>query len=392
LNVLITGARAPVSVELARCFSLRGDLVFLADSIRNCIGRFTNSKKRFFVLPSPVHELDAYVDELNIVVEKHRIELIIPVCEEVFFLARMRDRINCRVLSDDIEKLSWMHSKWEMTKLAGNEYASVPETLLIDNAEGFKKVDNTFGDWVLKPVYSRFASKTLVGPSNRQVSKIEPGKNAPWICQKRVVGQEYSTYSVAIEGQLVAHGSYVSKYRAGVGSGIYFLNRQHQAIEKFVSQFVTKNQFSGQIGFDIIEDKQGELWVIEINPRATSGGHLFRGSSDLANAIINPNPGVLRPLPTTSPLQVMFAMPVWGVSSAFRNGDLWSLIPDFFRARDVLFRLNDPMPAFVGVPMAMVSLWFKSLRENCSLQDATTSDIEYNGNEAFVNQQDRIAN
>ena len=77
-------------------------------------------------------------------------------------------------------------------------------------------------EWVFKPVYSRFASHTKVGPSAAEVLTIEPTPACRWIAQRRIFGVEHSTYGVAHAGRLRAHVIYRSAYRVGLGSGIYF--------------------------------------------------------------------------------------------------------------------------------------------------------------------------
>ena len=57
---------------------------------------------------------------------------------------------------------------------------------------------------VLKPVYSRFASRTLISPTVEQVLSINPTQEFPWLAQKKALGQEYCIYNIASDGKHVA--------------------------------------------------------------------------------------------------------------------------------------------------------------------------------------------
>jgi hypothetical protein len=97
----------------------------------------------------------------------------------------------------------------------------IPSTALIKNRDDLKKIINP-EEKVFKPVFSRFASHILICPNNSSLQKIASAKNFPWVAQEFISGKEYCTYSVAVAGKIQAHSCYHPKYRAGLGSGIYF--------------------------------------------------------------------------------------------------------------------------------------------------------------------------
>ena len=111
--------------------------------------------------------------------------------------------------------------------------------------------------------------------SPAQLAKVRPSSDAPWVAQRFVPGQEYCSFSVLVDGQLRAHSSYQPRYRVGRGSGIYFHSCAPAPIRAFLEQFGRATGYTGQVGFDFIEDQQGRFHVLECNPRATSGVHLF---------------------------------------------------------------------------------------------------------------------
>ena len=377
MRVLLTSPRAPVTLDLARRFVARGDEVFLCDRLRFGCGSLSRHPCRKFRVPGPRQSPTAYVDALDNIVNREKIDLLVPTCEEIFYISACRDRIGCDVFTDSFDKLRSIHNKWVFAQIASNAWAKVPETHEVVSRDEIRPFLDRSTEWVFKPTYSRFAAETLIAPTPDQLLNlaVSPGKR--WVAQRLVRGTEYSTYSVAIKGKLVAHTCYVSLYRAGRGSGIYFKCESHRRIAQFVQTFVAQVEYTGQIGFDCIVDEDGILWIIEGNPRATSGLHLFGDNEPLIDAILGNRHGLLETA-SHKPRMIAAAMPVWGLAQAFRQRSVVRYTHDLWRGRDVLFQWNDPMPA-LGLPITMAELMLVSLREGKTLQQATTHDIEWNG-------------
>ena len=379
MRVLLTGARAPVTLDLARRFDAAGAEVFLADSLRYPLARFSRVVRRFCVVPSPVASPEAYVESLLQTIGRHQIDWLVPTCEEVFFISAHLEKFQdvCRVLADRLETLDLIHNKWLFSRAAEGCGAEVPETHELISPDEMAKFLDDSHQWVFKPTYSRFASETLIGPDRQVAARVVPSGERTWIAQRRVEGVEHSTYSIANRGQLLAHVAYVSRYRAGRGSGIFFEPRQHAAIEDFVRQFVARHQYTGQIGFDFIVGRDDRLSVLEGNPRATSGLHLFADADPLVATILNPNGKLLRSSSSQSRM-VGFAMPLWGLWQATRQLAWGRFVRDSCQARDVMFSLRDPLP-LVMLPVTTVELVALALRHRKKLQQAATDDIEWNG-------------
>ena len=391
MRVLITGSRAPVALDLARQLSATGHQVWMADSLRWPIGRFTRSIQKHFYLPRPVESLSEFRSAIERIAQECSIDRVIPTCEEIFYYDDRWSESGLAFRSD-LNLLNRIHNKFEFAGIvAGLNFPGIssPRTEFIESSEQLQAFANESHDWVFKPVYSRFASHTLIGPTkDRLLSNVKLDSKAPWVAQRKILGKEYSTYCVAHHGKLTAMTCYHSLYKAGKGSGIYFLPHRDQRIEQFMSCLVKSLNYTGQLGLDLIEDHDGAIWILEGNPRATSGVHLFRNRDRLSNAILNceTNGNVsqsneacdfLKPS-ISQAVALGFAMPFWGVTSAYLQRRLLRLPLDWWRSRDPVVRLSDPGPAF-GIMAALVELLGISLREGRTLAAASTFDIEWNG-------------
>lgn len=382
-TVLLTGARAPVSLEVCRALGSAGHRVLLADSLGLPLTRWSSSINRYFRVAAPANAPRTFVDDIVRISKQQKVDWIIPTCEEIFFLAARRDQLpaTTKLFAEPLAKLRPMHDKWQFIQSLpqGDCPIAVPETHRMDSTDELQlwTRHQSTEDWVFKPVYSRFAARTLIGPRSELVAQLKPTVQDPWVAQRLIRGQEYCTCSIAQHGQLRAHACYRSRYRAGPGSGIYFFAEEVPAIEQFVSHFVRTNAFTGIIGFDFIRQADGAVYVIECNPRATSGMHLLPPPG-IADALMNPEVTTLHRPMSQQPMMLAAVMPLYAIPQAWRGQGLGQLVLDCLRARDVTFRWGDPLPGLMA-PLALLEVICRSWRSGTPLTTAATSDIEWNG-------------
>ena len=381
-RILLTGARAPVTLDLVRHFHRAGHEVYLADSIHLPLARLTRFAKRMFVVSKPVHNPSLFVEELATIARNYRIDLVVPTCEEIFYVASRLELFpdHTTVFSEPLPKLEILHNKWkfaqEVASLGG--LIQAPETHLVASQQELAPwiAHPHPSDWVFKPVYSRFAARTLVGPISKEIAKLCPTAKDPWVAQRRVVGQEFSTYSLAHNGKLRAHACYRSKYRAGLGSGIYFLAVDDERIREFVQAFVAQQDFTGQIGFDVMRGEDGQLYVLECNPRATSGLHML-AAEPIASCFLDAEGPLLEPTSMT-PAMLASVMLLFPFPQALRRGGIVTLVKDMLAARDVMFAWNDPIPSVLS-PLSILEVLVTACQTRKPLTRAATFDIEWNG-------------
>lgn len=378
-RVLVTGARAPVALDLARQFYAAGCEVYAADSVRMPPCRVSRQVRQTFVVSEPRRDPRAFIDDLARLITLHQIDLLLPTCEEIFYVARFRDRLpaDCRVVCAGFELVAALHNKFEFIQRAKPCLVRVPDTVLLEERAQVEPFLDCIEDWVFKPVYSRFASFTLVGGPVAKVRALQPSRTVPWVAQQRIRGREFCTYSVANDGNLHAHACYHPRYRLKQSSGVYFEPQNHQGVEDFVRSFVARYRFTGQIGFDFIETPQQALYVLECNPRATSGAHLFAGDGLLAQVLAGAPPqtlvqadGIPRML---APVMLGYNLPKVLVAGGRRQ-----FLKDYRRAKQAGHTRLDPLPSYYQFG-ALFEVVGRSLKRRISLKDAATADIEWNG-------------
>lgn len=377
---LVLGARAPAALEISRGLSRGGHRVLAADSMRMPITRWSRHVSGYHRLPSPVMEPARYGKALADIVYAERVDCVIPTCEEVFHLSMARSHIpdTCIVLADDIGKLRSLHDKFTFMSEAKDCGIGIPRTMLLRSrrrlADSWERV-MTDHDIVYKRTFSRFAEGTLVKPSLKEIDKVYPSLEKPWVAQEFIDGDEVCCYAVAVDGRPTAIAPYVPLHRAGKGAGICFAPAAHEQIENFVTEFVGKQRFTGQISFDFIVSPDRGAFVIECNPRATSGVHLLPRDTDWAGVFDGSMGDVVRP--DGRQAMVGAAMATFGLSaSIYRRPVEW--LRDISGSKDVVWEATDPMPA-AGQFLATAETLARAVREGITPLAATTSDIEWNG-------------
>ncbi len=409
-RILLTGGRAPATLELARMFAAAGHVVFMAESLRCHLTRPSRAIARNYQVPPPNRAPDAYIQALCAILCREKSDLLLPTCEELFWVARGRAQLSahCAIFAEGIEHLRQLHDKGAFAALARTYGLTVPKTVVLTTPQELHALAarnwDGMAEVVLKPAYSRFATKTLMPtplrggrvPTNAGVTQaaftqalrqIRP--TSPWVAQQFVRGRQFCTYSVAHAGQLAAHTTYAVDFRAGSASdgspAIVFQHLDHGAILAWVHRFVEQNQFSGQIAFDFIEPavnacEGGEpgLFAIECNPRTTSGVHLFAGTPGFAETFLGLPPGPWLTPSVQRPSMLMLAMLFYALPAVRSWPELRRWLATLCTSREVIFTAHDPLPG-LWQGIAVAELLARAWRCGLSAVEASTDDIEWNG-------------
>lgn len=378
-RIIVTGARAPVALHWARLLSVAGHHVVLADSLSQPLSRFTRFKKRYCRLPPPSGNLAAYREAWCRLLDEEKPDLVLPTCEEVFFLSALRDRhgLAMPIFAPGFDLLSAMHNKFEFTRRAGVLKTAIkpPETWLVNSHEDMATLASRADTLVLKPVWSRFGDSVLRRPSYERLARMDWSTGGPWVAQTFLPGEELSAYGLAHGGRLLAQRAYRGLFRASAGASVAFAPVDEPEITAFMSAFVAETGWHGQVSFDFRRDGAGQLHVIECNPRAVSGLHFFGQGDGLDRALL----GEAAATPTLGIPQTMrLALLTYGLADAIasrRMGDWWQCC----LAADDLTRWRGDRTFLLPQGLALAEILALALRTGRGLKAAATADIEWNG-------------
>lgn len=370
IRVLVTGARVPAALEIARALAAEGAQVWAGDSIAVTPAGASRSVAGRLLFPSPVLDFEGFRAAVSAFTREKGITLVVPVSEEIFYLARMeRELAPAKLLAPPLAMLRELHSKLGALRLAEGCGIRIPKTLKAENAQELSAAAAKLPGAVLKPEFSRGAYELGASP--------RPSKERPWLVQERLAGRELSLFCVAEGGRLLAHACYEPLYRFGSGASLYFRPVESEPAAAFARVFAAKHALSAQLSFDLMENVDGSLSLIECNPRPTSGAHLMPagwGKAYRGQEIHSPPAPPAPPRARAAKLAVLLLH----FLPALRQGKLLALLARLLAARDSTFRWHDPLPALALQLSALEILW-RSRRWPVPAGQAFTWDLEWNG-------------
>lgn len=384
MKVMITGARAPIALDWASrikkhcpdCF------IVMTDSLTFPLGRFSKNSDIYVKTSSPKFSPNDYIKELLDAINLYKINLVIPTCEEIFYISKYKESFpkNCLQLFDNFNKLSMLHNKFTfLDSIDESEEIKKPKTFYLNNSQEFLSwcKSNDVNKYIIKPVFSRFGSEFI--------SKIDETKidhRYPIIAQQKLTGMELCSYTIAVFGKVVAHSCYNSKYRAGPGAGIYFDSHQSSVMADFCEKFVKKINYTGQIAFDFFQDQDGKIYPIECNPRGTSGLHLLpRDVNLIGNMLKIPELLSKRPIlekENERSIQVTLAMILFSLKEIRKYKITW--LKDFITTPDIYSIIKEKHLHFFQI-ISFTEIFLRSFKYGLDLKKASTIDIQWDGDE-----------
>ncbi|MFI3255748.1 MAG: ATP-grasp domain-containing protein [Eubacteriales bacterium] len=353
-NIFITGGRSFVALELARGFHKSGCSVYVGDSLTRYICQYSNAVTKHFHLPSPTFSFSEFQEKLVVLCKEFQIDVLIPTCEEVFYVAKAKlvlERQGVFVMTSALDFLEKLHHKYLFTTISPKS----PTSFLIESQEDLKKHSYN-KKMVLKPVYSRFGEEVKIG---MDFSSIDL-QNKSWVLQEYVSGTQICTYAYGENGKLKWQICYQNQGKSTRASTV-FSPYQDKILEDMVREFLQTHGYTGHVSFDIIES-DGKYYFIECNPRVTSGIHNLAGN-DFKELFFDEVKDLV-----LEKKKLFFATAIYQPQQLFKSLD----------APDVVFHKKDIKP-FLAQNLCLFSCISLSMREKISLIHSTTFDIEYNG-------------
>lgn len=371
MRVLVTGSRAPASMDIMRSLINQRHEVYSADSMHFPLGRFVKGMKKHFTLPKPNRNPANFLKALKTILIDNKIDLLIPTCEEIFFISQGHEELSkyTRLLCEPFDRLNLLHNKYAFNQLVLDYGLDAPESWLLNTEEDKKKIPPN-QPIILKPVFSRFGSHLIIKPIQKTIDELP--LSVPYLAQRFLSGKEYCAYAIAHEGEVLIHACYHPKYTAGPAAGIYFEPVEIDAITRFIKTFCANYKFNGQIAFDFILEGN-KTFVLECNPRSTSGFHLIAKQINWSEMLNGQQQGCQLP---TKPYMLELGMKLHGLKYLRENPKRF--IADYQKAHDVL---KDRAYPWLGLKslITLTNILLRMVKEKKNFHSASTDDIEFNG-------------
>jgi ATP-grasp domain len=380
-TLLLTAGRGTYALALARRFRAAGYRVLVADAWPHTLCRYSSAVSRYFHVPSPARQTPDWLSAVWKIAEQHAVDLIVPIYEEVFYLAQAKAarEDGPPLFAPNFDTLIGLHDKWLFVEKARQLGLSVPATTRIASRDDLVRV---FGErdpsrTVYKPIYSRFAAQTVVRPPGIEALEgVEPTPRRPWIAQEYLPGRPFATFSIAHRGRITAHATYATDFCHDFGPTVVYRRVEHAAVWQWVRTFVDAVQYTGQVGFDFIEDSSGRISAIECNPRLTGGMYLLKDDPRFAEAYFDPATGPIEAIRGRS-----YTFRFWLFWTLFRHTKSFPGFSEwcrhFFGGRSTNeFVWSDPLPRLMG-PVLTAGVAAAAFRNGIGAREMVTRDFEW---------------
>jgi len=342
LNILLTNGRFPVSLDLARQLNKLGHNVYVVDPMRFHISKFSRNTKKCYMVPAPHIDAAGYIEGVRKAVREKNIQLIIPLHEEIFYLTQVED-LKPLLFAPEYHSLIAMHNKWEFWELVTAIGCDAPPSVLCRSMDDVRtKLNLAEKEYALKPVFGRALSGIYHLKPGQPLPEADIREDQQYIAQEWIYGDQLCSYAVARKGEIKASVVYPVIDTIDGSSCVYFTSIEHAKAKQFMEQFARAYNITGQIAFDFIETPD-KLYVLECNPRATSGIHLFKGTPWLAEAFTDPN-ATRHDAKVGMSRQLVPGMLMWEHSSVSGKQRIQHT-KRLLRTRDVTLGATDPFPA-----------------------------------------------
>lgn len=381
-HVLITFGRSFLTLNLARLLAAAGHRVSTVDSIPVAITRASRAVTGFHLVPPPKFAPQEYCRELARIVVDEAVDMVIPIHEETDILSMMRGLFppECELFLSDFELENRLHNKYDFQAFLAERGIPTLRFAKVATADDINRLDRS-SPVAVKKCYSRGSQKVhKVFPGAAEgLDWLDDDPTNPWLAQQWLEGDRYCTYSVVRNGKIFAHTTYPVGYAIGGSSCLSFVPTHHQGIFDWVTDFLADTDFTGQVGFDFIDNGESGLYCIECNPRATSGIMMFRPHNRVDRAFFGENDELIEPDDDVHTM-IKVGMALYGWRADARDGrTLRQFWRDFREFDDVIGVKGDRKPGIL-LPAAYLGIVRSCVKYRVGLAEGFMHDHEWDGN------------
>ncbi|MEA5567016.1 ATP-grasp domain-containing protein [Anabaena sp. UHCC 0399] len=374
-NILISGGKMTKALQLARSFHATGHRVVLLETHKYWLTghRFSQAVDKFYTVPAPEKNSEAYIQALVDIVKRENIDIYVPVTSPIgsYYdsLAKPELSRHCEVFHFDADITQMLDDKFALAEKARSLGLSVPKSFKITSGEQVINFD--FSGETRKYILKSIAYDSVRRLDLTKLPCATPEETAafvrslpispekPWIMQEFIPGEEFCTHSTVRNGELRLHCCCESS-----AFQVNYENVENPQIMEWVKHFVKELKLTGQISYDFIQAEDGQVYVIECNPRTHSAITTFYNHPQVAQAYLGIEPigETLQPLVTSKPTYWTYHE-VWRLTGirSFTQLKKWML--NIWRGTDAILQLDDPLPFLMVHHWQIPLLLLNNLRQ-----------------------------
>jgi carbamoylphosphate synthase large subunit len=375
MNVLITYGWCRTAYAVAENLYKAGYNVFVTDSNRLSMTRYSRYVSGFDLSPDPFLFPEDYVRRLSEIIQKRKIHALIPVHEDSIAIRKFQMLLppGLMIACPGYEDLLIAIDKLKIVSIAKECAVETPNTVEISSFDDLDKASKELGfPLVIKTRHGNSGKGVFIVNEKDElkikyehiVKRFSLENYMPFL-QQYVNGNVYGCCFLSHNGDILFSFSerYIRCKDGGFGTSVYREQSNLPLLENHTRKIVKYLNWTGIGHFDYIvsRDKQ-HAYLIEMNPRfwgainlSTKNGYDF--PNGLLNLFIYKNAKQAKKYckPSTKPKPSMWIVgEIISAISDFRNGNRFAfleLIQHFSSALNCAtfddFRVSDPLPLII---------------------------------------------
>ncbi len=279
MTVIVTNAKNRIAYNIARSLGQKGIPVFSADFISPAMTFASRFSKSNFIYPSPYKNQQAFIDCLLDQCNKLKAEVLIPVFEETFLIAKHKDLVSKHVnlVLPDYEQILTAHNKDQWESIATKLGIPIPHSISVPALQVDTQLITALrypvllkpkqggGGWAISQINSAGELKTLLQHAEYN--------NLPWsrfFVQEKILGDTYCVAMLFRKGEFRAKVTYkqLREYPVKAGQATYRVSVRNPKLEEYFHNLLKSMNWHGICQADFIVDKQTKIpHLIDVNPR-----------------------------------------------------------------------------------------------------------------------------
>lgn len=280
MSVIVTNAKNRIAYAIVRSLGQKGIKVYTSDFVPISMSFASRYSKGHFLYPSPFSNQEAFIDCIFKNINRLKPEVLIPVFEETFLIAKYKDELSKQVkmVIPDYDQILIAHNKNKWMAVAKQLKIPVPKTFEVaellnhqDLIKGLKfpvliKPKQGGGGWGFTHVDSQVDLESIL-KTELLYNKFPPER---FLVQERIVGEVHCVAMLFRHGKLKAKITYkqLRDYPVKLGQATLRVSiRNHQA-EHYFQSILEELNWHGVCQADfLVDSKTGIPYLIDINPR-----------------------------------------------------------------------------------------------------------------------------
>jgi predicted ATP-grasp superfamily ATP-dependent carboligase len=301
-RILATTSRMPFAVDEIHKLGETGRFVVASDTFRAAPGSHSRGASKHVTVPAPTQETLAFVDAVVEILDEYQINWLLPMFEDVFYLAAHRDRLaqgrDIELFFPDLETLRRVHDKVSFTDLCRTLGLPVAETITATSQDELRAAAGHWDHWFARAAFGRggLDIATNTGPlaGETDLDDIHPSADDPWLVQEFLSGVDRCSWSVVHHGEVVLHSCYEHPLAIDNRGGVIFQSVDSPESLETAQRIARELNWHGQLSFDYLMTDDGVHHMVECNPRPTAGCTVAT-AEEFDTALFNPGGLVVVP-------------------------------------------------------------------------------------------------